>query len=714
MAQSIISKGRDINEAISVGLSILNTTINDVNIEVIQNEKKGFLKIGKKTAVVKLTKRENTFNASTNSSINHQDFIEQAAAREVTSENIIDEFEMMEKLISQLDIDEDGSIKEDSLSETPIKETSVPATNNNGMGKAWVENGLLQCNSSSTHYPVITVPKGINVYKNKERVTSSSLIITQEDDIQIELAEEKIETKWNISMDKNHLKVMLNVFPGCKITRTLADVGPSEHLKLVIEEEKIVDNSLTYEDIIKELDQLRVKYGFNHNEIMKAIETVEKGEFEIATGLEPKPGKNGWVEVLVKLETESGLKEKEDGSIDFKEINDIPAIAEGQVIGVVYDPVPGVPGVTVQNDPLPAKQTFPVVLQLDKGVERVGDQIISLQAGRPKVEKRGLFVKVSVLPKLTHKANVDLESGNIRFRGDVEVLGKIEEGMLVEATGDITIRKEVNRSKILAAGAITSYGNIMSSELSAGKSNMIITELGDHLAKINMNLKMILKLIEQLTQSPAFKNTDFNRRGLKPLIIILLEKKFRGFPGLVKTFNEKVTKHKKEIADKRFLDVSSQLNQCFLSLNRENVTHEYILNLSKEIHQLYEMSQTPVEPEAFITIPSAVNSQLYCSGDITIHGKGSVHSKIYTGGKLKIRGIIRGGEVFGRHGVQINEVGSDMGAVTKIAVPRDQKIRIDKAMDGTTIKIGNVAHTFSETTHFVNAYLNEEQKMVLH
>ena len=113
-----------------------------------------------------------------------------------------------------------------------------------------------------------------------------------------------------------------------------------------------------------------------------------------------------------------------------------------------------------------------------------------------------------------------------------------------------------------------------------------------------------------------------------------------------------------------------------------------------------------------IIIPNAQNSSLYCRGNILILGKGCINSKIHAGGTLKIMGILRGGEVYGRLGVEINEAGSESGIPTVITVPDDQNIIINKAMEGTTIKIGNVKHILKDTRYRLNARLDENARIV--
>jgi len=68
--------------------------------------------------------------------------------------------------------------------------------------------------------------------------------------------------------------------------------------------------------------------------------------------------------------------------------------------------------------------------------------------------------------------------------------------------------------------------------------------------------------------------------------------------------------------------------------------------------------------------------------------------------------------VYGRLGVEINETGSERGTPTVIAVPHDQKIRINKAMEGTILKIGNVKHALKETRYYVVACIDKDERIV--
>jgi hypothetical protein len=85
---------------------------------------------------------------------------------------------------------------------------------------------------------------------------------------------------------------------------------------------------------------------------------------------------------------------------------------------------------------------------------------------------------------------------------------------------------------------------------------------------------------------------------------------------------------------------------------------------------------------------------------------------VHAGGILKINGVLRGGEVYGRLGVEINEAGAESGTPTIITVPPDQEIRVNKVMEGTTIKVGNVKYTFSEKRTNIIAHLDDYDRIV--
>ncbi|MBM7573324.1 flagellar assembly protein A [Aquibacillus albus] len=691
--QSIISKGKSVKEAVEMGLKLMKVNESDVNIEILQQETKGVMGIGRKTAIVKLFRQER-FDSYTKSDHSDDDL-----------------YATMDKLIeaSSLDQDQVPFVHHELHEDKQLKTNQLEELE----GKAWVKNGKIFVKESATQFPLVKISENVQLIKNNQIVTNKKTVVSEADLLEIKWEEEqKKETNWQVTIDELKLKVMLEVEPGYRLTREIRDVEPNQQIELVADEYYEAINTLTYEDVINKMKELRVTYGFNQNEILKALEAKENNTYEIATGKQAKPGIDGWVELNIDVDPQNGLFEDESGKVDFREIKTIPTVDQGAIIATIHSPTPGQPGITVMNEPLPAKRTHPIIMKAEKGAMVVKDKVVATESGRPFVEKRGQLCKVSVIPKLVHQGNVNLSSGNIRFNGDVEIRGEVEENMVVEAGGDIVAFKSINHSNLITSKSIVTYGSVISSELSAGKNNMLIVEIGHLLGIIHAQVEKMIMLIKQLMVAPAFKSTDFSRTGLQPLINILLEKKFNGFRQYVRSYVKVTNKGKNYLEDECWLHVSASLSRIFLALSNQVISLEMIVKLSEKMKELHEFSKTPVEPEAFITISNTLNSSLYSSGNIIIIGKGSVNTKIHAGGLLKISGIVRGGELYGRLGVDINEVGSNSGTKTFIAVPSDQKIKMNKAMEGTVIKIGHITYVFQQTKYHVDAHLDSEGRMI--
>lgn len=682
--QSIVSKGKNIQEAINTGLNLMEVSKSEVNIEIIQNESKGILRIGSKKAIVKLTKESKQSDAE----------------RSPKNIDLIDKFE---ELVDELPLNETNDSEKIN--------TDSPVNMKTEEGNVWVSSGKIHVKDAPMKYPTVTVSNDIKLIKNNHIIKSQTLLVSEEDVLETHLEESIQETKWKVTLDRYKLNAILEVEPGYKITRRLRDVNPGEHIELLVEELKEVQNTLDYTDIINKLEAKQISYGINQTEITRALNAISPDKFEIATGKSAEQGKNGSIDLKVNIETKTVLQEDKSGNVNFRDIRIIPTVEKGETLGIIYPPLPGNQGITVTNEVIPPKPVYPITVRDEKGVIVVENKIMATESGRPSIQKRGQLVKVSVMPKLMHDGNVDISSGNIRFDGDVEIIGEVEENMIVESGSEIIVHKSVNEATLTSLNSIVVYGNVASSILSAGKNSMLIVELGQLLKTMHFQTEKIITVIVQLTQATAFKSSDFSRAGIQPLIRILLEKKFNTYKQLAKQYVEMSNKDKEFLEDD-WLRVSVSINEYFLKLSRQDTTIEQIRELSKKMKDLYEISLTPEEPGSYLTISNALNSSLYCSGNILVVGQGCINTKIHSGGRLNVTGILRGGEVYGKLGTDLNEVGSSSGTQTIVEVPADKTIKIKKVYEGTTLKIGKVTYTIEETKSNILALLSNDGRII--
>ncbi|MFT8321285.1 MAG: FapA family protein [Bacillus sp. (in: firmicutes)] len=672
--RSIISKGKTVKEALKLGLEILNVPEKNVNIKIIQPEARSFLWFKRKQAVIEL---------------------------EVNEEK--EELERKREEVAKEDICVDRKVEEIQKNEEKGK----------AEGKAWTKNGMLYAQPTSEIIPIATLASGIKLVRGKKILQGQTIPLYESGEYKLIVETEEVKTDWNLTIDKHKLKATLHVTPGYTIIRTVPDYKPVKSLKIKLTEKKLIKNTLKKQDIIKKMEELHIIYGINQAEIIKATQTLVQGEFEIATGKKVNQGKHGWVESKVKTDVEKGYKENEKGQIDFREIITFPTVEKGFVIANIHAPVKGEVGITVTNELLPAKEPFPIVSELSKEVMLVDNKIVALEDGRPTIERKGQLVKFSILKKLVQNGNVNLATGNIRFNGDVEIKGEVEEKMMVEAEGNICIHQFIHLSTILANGSIITKGSISKSRLAAGKNHIFMNELTTLLQQISTIINTLILLLEQVISSPGFNKEKYNERGIEPLIRTIMAKRYPRFPTIVSKYRSTVKKDPFFTVHSPLNELAESLRKLFLSLSPSIFSINDLRELLMTVKEILELGETPIDENSFIKVPNVFNSYLNSSGNITIYGQGCINSRVYAGGKINISGVLRGGELFAKEGISIYEAGSNSGTATSIMIPENKKIMLNKVLEGTNIIIGNVRYTFKEERTNIVAKLSKDKKIVL-
>jgi len=189
----------------------------------------------------------------------------------------------------------------------------------------------------------------------------------------------------------------------------------------------------------------------------------------VAEGQKPQNGADAKVIYTFETENKIHLKEIDGGKVDFKELNNINNVVEGQILAKLVPPGKGVPGRTVTGKYLPAKDGKDAELVVGQNV-RVSDdkkQAIAATNGQVIVQNG----KISVEPIYMVEGDVSLKTGNILFLGSVEVMGNVEDGFNVKAAGNIEIHGTVGKCVLDAEGDIIVHAGITGrneAQISAG------------------------------------------------------------------------------------------------------------------------------------------------------------------------------------------------------------------------------------------------------
>ncbi|MBW0434574.1 DUF342 domain-containing protein [Leptospira yasudae] len=199
-------------------------------------------------------------------------------------------------------------------------------------------------------------------------------------------------------------------------------------------------------------------------------EAGKRGDFtpikvEIAKGVAPTPGENGWVRFYHPMAKR--VKLLEDGRADFRNIDRYINVKIGEKLATKFEGIPGNPGFDVFGNIIPAPAIKRPKLVLGKNIEErnvveEGKELQEYFAASNGV----IFVtetSITVSPELQIAGNVGLSTGNIQFEGNVIVRGDIEPGSIVECTGSLVVYGNLESNQIKVGQDLIVHGGIKGS-----------------------------------------------------------------------------------------------------------------------------------------------------------------------------------------------------------------------------------------------------------
>ena len=206
-------------------------------------------------------------------------------------------------------------------------------------------------------------------------------------------------------------------------------------------------------DLKKLLENSGITYGIDESVLDKMVrEKAYLKMFCAARGIPPENGENGFITDHYPREASISLKENEDGIIDFKNLNWLIKINEGDIICDVTYGTAGTDGVSVKGEPVKATPGKDPKLPAGENVSLTEDKL-HLKADIP----GQLFFKdeVFMVDKcLNIPGDVGPKTGHIDAIGDVTVAGNVLSGYNIKATGNVTVMGMVEGAEITAGGDV--------------------------------------------------------------------------------------------------------------------------------------------------------------------------------------------------------------------------------------------------------------------
>lgn len=584
-------------------------------------------------------------------------------------------------------------------------------------GLAWIENGkvFIKNPHGNGQVPSIIPCKGLRLFVNG-KVIKHTVFVKEQDEIMIESEDEEVKGGFEVSVAEDKLAAFISLKMSYTVIRLPKDATPTNSLLLKFEKLFVKKKwDFSYEDVLNHLQQRGINTGIKFEKLQEKLATEKDDTFLLAEGNPPTKSVDEVVEILFQMEDMHVFDIFKDmQNVDFRQ-SYITSVSKGDVLAIKHKGCSGRSGISVTGEIIPPKEPNKCTLKAGNGVELIDDgfKIIAITDGQPKVESAGQLWELSVDPLLVHMGNVNTLTGNIKFKGNVKVLGSIVDFSLVDATETVLITGMVDNSKVVAGNSIKIGEKVIASTLNAGGVSAFCNQILPYINDIKDGFYDMREAVSQLLNSSVTMGLNIDDKNFGQLLFLLKEKKFDYLDKIIGAFIALVTKAEFQLPEE-LLTLSETFSNSFLGIRcRKLLSLDEFKTIIDNLELVYLIAKRLKERKAHIIMDYAQNSKIRASGDVYVQGQGCFTTEIYSGGSTKINGVFRGGQIYSDGNVFVNELGTEVGTRTVIKVPKDRVISINKVYQGSYIRIGHRRYRFDVPAANVIAKVDERGNLVI-
>ena len=235
-------------------------------------------------------------------------------------------------------------------------------------------------------------------------------------------------------------------------------------LTATIYHKDFLGRKVTHEHLVAAVKALGLKARLNKIILEESLERAAQtnapvSNVQLCSGIKPFRGENGWIEILTvqKQERLPGRIDK-GGNIDYKQRGAIETVKKGDIVARIYPPTRGRPGRNLLGEAVAPEDGLPAFINTGENVAQRGNDIIAVSGGLLIHRENEIFVS----EVYAVDGDVGPHTGHITLsRGSVQVEGSVISGFQVNCPGNILVKGTVEDSILSAGGDMDIDGGIM-------------------------------------------------------------------------------------------------------------------------------------------------------------------------------------------------------------------------------------------------------------
>ncbi|MCJ8345354.1 FapA family protein [bacterium] len=205
-----------------------------------------------------------------------------------------------------------------------------------------------------------------------------------------------------------------------------------------------------------------LRYGIDWEAVDAIIETskqnLEVHQEIVASGKTVQLGRQAQIlKYFEEAKTFKFSEASDEEKTNYYRMHRINMVSKGLLLAEKLTAIPGVDGINTKGEVIPSLNSKDIIFKAGKGCLQKGSQIYSEIDGRPSIDDTG---RIEVVPLYTIYGDVDLSVGDLKFNGNIEIMGNVLAGFTIEAGGSIFVKGSVECSNLTAQEDITINGSL--------------------------------------------------------------------------------------------------------------------------------------------------------------------------------------------------------------------------------------------------------------
>ncbi|MDI6879972.1 MAG: FapA family protein [Desulfitobacteriaceae bacterium] len=378
-------------------------------------------------------------------------------------------------------------------------------------------------------FPTISQGANVEVLVNGEKLTSPT-VVNEDDHIEVSVVNTEPSFSLDLKISKDKMKALLTLRKKTGKRYSIEDIPPSLEVCIAAKRLQEIWPEVGLQQVLDVLHENKVIFGIREDAIQEAV-AFQGTEIRIVAAVGQEP--TGVQDSQIVYTFQNRVVNQDS----YFQSGNVISVSMGEVLAVKEPPVAGYPGIDVTGESVPPRQPKDEPILIKGGVRLINDGTVAVATISGKPDLEGSVRKyLSVDPVYVVNGDVGINTGHIRFKGNIVITGSVLDSFSVDAGGSIEVWGDAMLATLYANREVTIHKNAITTRIQAGGLSVNYKQILQMLRVLQDRLESMFNAARILKNQPAFSTADLKAKGEGQLVQLLIDFKYKDIPKIITAF----------------------------------------------------------------------------------------------------------------------------------------------------------------------------------